>query len=178
MSEGMEGKKLVNISAQLIEELDALSEAVKVTTNITEKKFKETKFPLRFNDKTHRYEWDDKEIRKFYEDSENASRTIYCREVNVDETDNWGLFGYTPGFLYIERKKYEGVKTLNDQASSVGLSIGVDPKTGLGVMNHFDFFPKHKYGYQMIRRTEYPELFNLMCAIFTKRKIGNTKQLG
>lgn len=182
MSEGMEGKTLVDMSAQMIEELNALSDAVASTSNIAEKKFKERKFPIRYNPKSkaklesQKYEWNEDEIRKFYEDPENVSRTVYCKSVNVDELDDLGKFGYTPGFIYIEKKRYEGNKTLADQASSVGLSIGVDPGTGLGVMNHFDYFPKHKFDYQLIRQTEYPEVFAIMCDIFTKKKMGDSQK--
>lgn len=182
MSEGMEGKKPVDISAQMIEELNVLSDTVASTTNIAERKFKERKFPIRYNPESKarfvsdRYEWNEEEIRKFYEDPENAARTVYCKQMNVDETDDWGMFGYTPGFVYIEKKNYESAKTLADQVSAVGLSIGVDPKTGLGLMKHFDYFPRHKFGYQSIRRTEYPEVFDLMCDIFTKKEIQDSSK--
>lgn len=164
----------VDISEQLITELDALLEAEARTVILTEKDFPERKFPIRWNpNKEIWYErvWDEGEVRKFYEDPENISRTIYCKEVNVDELDDWGMFGYTPGFVYIEKVNYKGSRTLADKAASLGLVVAVDPKSGLGIMNHFDYFPKHKFDYTLIRRENDPKLYALMCDIFRVRKL-------
>lgn len=181
MPEGKTHKIPASISDQLIRELEALNEAEATTTIIGEKDFPERKFPIRYNPNSpkqlvsQRYEWDESEIRKFYEDPENVSRTIFCKQINVDELDDWGMFGYTPGFIYIEKKRYEGERTLADKAAGLGLSIAVDPKTGLGVMNHFDYFPKHKFNYQLIRQSEYPEVFKIMTDIFYKRRVEGSQ---
>jgi hypothetical protein len=174
MTEPLDGKRFVDISGQFINELDTLSDAIKSTTVISEKEFKERKFPIKFNYETHNWEWNEDEVRKFYEDPENVSRTIYCKKLNVDETDDWGMSGFTPGFIFLEKINYKGSKTLADHASSVGLSIGTDPKTGLGIMNHFDYFPKNKFDYRMIRKDGERRLFEVMCDIFTKRKIESS----
>lgn len=172
-------KRAVDISGQFITELNAIDEASKITKTITEKEFKERKFPLRYNPNSlsewehQKYEWSEGEIRKFYEDPENVSRTIYCPSVNVDDTDDWGIFGTTEAFIYIEKLNYKGNKTLADQASSLGLSIKIDPKTGLGVLGHGDYFPRHKFECCKIKKSEYPEIFTLMCDIFTKKEIKN-----
>ena len=186
----LHGKVPVDISGQLIQELERLDETKAKTTKLTEKDFPKKEFPIRpdpnakgiqaDNGKWYYnwegYKWNEKEIREFYKDPENISRTIFCRKMNVDELDDWGMFGYEPGFIYIEEVRYKGEKTLADEAASLGLSVAVDPKTGLGVMNHFDYFPKMKFDYQLIRKSEYPEVFEIMCDIFSHKRIGNQGQ--
>jgi len=173
----LKDKVPVDASQQLIDQLDAISDAEKSTTILSEKNFPEKKFPIRYNPNSKKvfvweqYEWNEDEIRKFYEDPENVARTLYCPKVNIDETDDWGMFGYTPSFIYIEKRNYKEQRTLADKAAGLGLSVIKDPKTGLSVMPHFDYFPKHKYDYQLIRQSEYPEVFKIMCDIFSKRKI-------
>ncbi len=154
----------------MIEELNALSQAGQEICAVVEENFKEIKFPLK-NDV-----WSKNEVMKFFEDTSNIHRTIFCKEVNVDEIDDWGMFGYEPDFIFIEKKNYEGARTLADQASLFGLSIARDPKTGLGLMNHFDYFPRHKFEYRVIKRSHDRELFDLLCEIFTKKHLGETKK--
>lgn len=177
--DGPKKKVPVDISDQLINELEALTDAEKTTVKLTERDFPKREFPTKWNpnpDIWYEKEWNEKEIRHFYEDPENVRRTIFCKSINVDETDDWGMFGYTPGFIYIEELNYKGAKTLADKATSLGLSIVVDPKTGLGVMNHFDYFPKHKFEYELIKKSKLPDLFKLMCDIFFHKKISDQEQ--
>jgi hypothetical protein len=173
----LKNKVPVDVSQQFIDQLDAISDAEKSTTILSEKDFPERKFPIRYNPKkvdkwgTGTHEWDEKEIKQFYEDPENLARTLYCPQVNIDELDDWGMFGFTPGFIYIEKRNYKGQRTLADKAAGFGLSVAKDHKTGLSVIPHFDYFPKHKYDYQLIRLSEYPAVFKIMCDIFSKKKI-------
>ncbi len=153
---------------QLIKQLDALNEA-ELSTRVIEKKIKERKFPLRWNNELKLYEWSEGEIKDFYDDPENIRRTIYCQSVNIDETDGWGMFGYTPGFIYIERRNYKGSKTFADRFSALGLSVGVEPITGLSIMSHFDYFPRQKFDYRIIKKTENPEIFAVMCNVFNNK---------
>ena len=168
----------VDVSQQLIDQLDAISDAKESTTILSENDFPERKFPIRYNPKStktwvfEKYEWDEKEIRKFYEDPENIARTVYCPEVNFDQLDDWGMFGFTPSFIYIEKSNYKGRKTLADEAAVLGLSVIKDPKTGLSAIPHFDYFPKMKYNYQLIKKSEYPQVFKIMCDIFSRGKLG------
>jgi len=175
-------KRPIDLSKQTANEFYALGEAEKSTVKLAERDFSERRFPMKYNPKTYKYDWKENEIRNFYEDPENISRTIFCREINVDETDGWGMFGYTPGYIYVEKKRYEGSKTFADEATSFGLSMGFDQKTGLGVMNHFDYFPKYKFEYQLIRKSDQPEIFAIMKDIFNKKgfadKPANRPQLG
>lgn len=182
-SENSKGsKRIIDLSKQTANEFYALDEAAKSTVQVTEKDFPERRFPMKFNPKTYKYDWEEGEIRNFYEDPENIPRTIFCREINVDETDGWGMFGYTPGYIYVEKKRYEGSKTYADEAASFGLSMGFDPKTGLGVMNHFDYFPRYKFEYQLIKKSDQPEIYSIMKDIFNKKGFAensvNKPQLG
>jgi hypothetical protein len=161
----------VNISDQLINDLNALSQAEATMTKIGERDFSKRKMPIKYNTWTCQFEWKEEDIRKFFEDPENVSRTIFCNEINVDMLDDYGAFGYTPGFIFIEEKRYNGNQTLTDRMASAGLSIAVDPKTGLGIMQHFDYFPRNKLEYETVRRRHDPKLFALMADIFTKRRI-------
>jgi hypothetical protein len=161
----------VDVSQQLIDQLNIISDTEASTTILSENDFPETKFPIRYNYETKEYEWNEDEIKKFCVDPENIERTIYCPKVNVDETDDWGMFGFIPGFIYIEKRNYKGQKTLADKAAGLGLSVIKDPKTGLSIIPHFDYFPRHKYDYQLIRQSEYPEVFKIMCDIFSRKKI-------
>lgn len=176
---GPQKRKPVNISEQFIDDLRRLSDAEATTQVLDEKDFPEIKFPIRYNpDKKigYRRVWNEDEVRKFYENPENVRRTIYCRNINVDELDDWGMFGYTPGFIFIEKSRYKGIRTPADRAASVGLSIAVDRQTGLGVMNHFDFFPKYKFEYVLVKKDSDRKLFELMCDIFSVKKMGESGQ--
>ena len=84
------------------------------------------------------------------------------------------MSGYEPGFIYIEGVRYKCASTLADEAATLGLSMATDPGTGLGVMNHFDYFPRHKFDYQLIKKSDYPEVFSIMTDIFTKKNLGDT----
>lgn len=170
----MKDRRFINYSEQLIHQLETMEEVLNSTNESSERNFDERKFPIKYNLIKGKCGWNEQEVRQFYSDPENLVRTIYCKNINVDETDDWGMFGFTPGFIYIEGKKYEGNKTLADQAASLGLSVATDPSIGLGLMNHFDYFPKHKYDYQLIRKSDYPEMFELICEIVIKRKLGNS----
>jgi hypothetical protein len=175
VSEDKKAPGFIDISDQLINELNALDRAEASVVKIDEKKFPKRKMPIKYNPDTCGFDWKEEDIRKFFEDPENVSRTIFCNKVNSDLLDDWGIFGYTPGFIFIEEKNYNGNKTLADRAASTGLSIAVDPKTGLGVMSHFDYFPKHKFEYEVIRQKFDPKLFALMADIFTKRRIESER---
>lgn len=168
----------IDVSQQFIKEIELIDEAKAKTVEFNERDFPERKFPIRYNKGTKRWEWEEEEVRRFYEDPDNVSRTIYCPRVNNDETDDWGMFGYGPGFTFIEKATYKGERSFADQAALLGLSIVVDPKTGLGVMPHNDYFPKNKFERQLIRRYDRPALFGLLCDIFTKRAITSHSQIG
>lgn len=167
----IKNKKPVDISQQVINELEAIDEADKATIEIKEKDIDERHFPLRWNEEKRDYEWDEEEVRAFYEDPANVSRTVYCPEVNVDLLDDWGMFGFEPGFIFIEKVNYKGSVTLADKAASLGLSMAVDPKTGLGVISHYDYFPKRKFDHQIIRKSDYHGLFNVLGDIFTRKRL-------
>ncbi len=152
---------LKNLGQQFLNELNAISETEKETREIVEKDFPDRKFPLGQGEEI---------IRKFYEDESNISRTIFCPEINVDEIDDWGMFGYTPGFIYIESKRYEGSRTLADEASLLGLSTATSP-SGISLISHFDYFPKYEFNYQLIRKSHYPADFEILLKMFGVKRL-------
>jgi hypothetical protein len=95
---------------------------------------------------------------------------VYCPQINVDLTDDWGMFGFEPGFILIKKVNYKGSRTLADKAAGLGLSMAVDPKSGLGVVAHYDYFPRRKFEHQIIRKSDYKGLFSVMSDIFTRKK--------
>jgi hypothetical protein len=163
-------KELVDTSESLIAELEQLREAemkrvVLEDSNLQKKEFPDVKIE----------DWRE-QIEEFYADPENISRTIVCPNINNDLTDDWGMFGYGPGFIYVTGQNYTGETTINDRRSSLGLSIATDPKTGLGFMKHFDDFPRKKYSQRIIQKHDEPELFKLMCDIFNKKSLETSNQ--
>jgi len=165
-------RKVVDLSGIILRDLDALEKTEKIVRRFREFRFPEIKFPVNvWRPEKREWEGHEDEIRRFYEDPKNIERTIFCPKINNDETDDWGMFGFGPGFIFVESRNYRGRKTLTDRMASAGLSLVVDPKTGLGVMPHYDYFPKNKLKHILIRKYDASDLFNLMVDIFSKKRL-------
>jgi len=164
-----------NASEQFLRELEATLQAESAMEKYEEREFSDKDFPLNWSQMNGKEEWSKKDLENFYEDPANRSRTIFSPNMNNDVTDDWGMFGYGPGFIYISGRTYEGSKTLADKAALLGQSLIIDPKTGLGILKHNDYFPKDKYKSVLIRRYEFPRVFDTMCEIFARRKFEAQK---
>ena len=42
--------------------------------------------------------------------------------MRVDETDDWGMFGSEPGYWFVTKSKYKGLRSPNDAAFFTGFS--------------------------------------------------------
>ena len=165
----------VNASEQFLKELEATLQAESATEKYEERDFSDKDFPLNWAQMNGKEKWSKEDLEKFYEDPANRSRTIFSPQMNNDITDDWGMFGYGPGFVYISGRRYEGSKTLADKAALLGLSLISDPKTGLGLLKHNDYLPRDKYKLTRITRYEFPKVFNAMCEIFARKKFEAEK---
>ncbi|MFA6184854.1 MAG: hypothetical protein WCT51_03095 [Candidatus Shapirobacteria bacterium] len=104
------------------------------------------------------------ELKEFFT-PEMVSRLIKCPKINIDETDDWGMFGYEPGYFFICGIKYKGDKTLNDMALLNGMTLkNSTTKTGYEIteISHADSFPRNKYIYQTITVEKTPKTFTFL----------------
>jgi hypothetical protein len=104
------------------------------------------------------------ELGAFFRDTPGAAeRLIVCNQINVDLTDDWGMFGYEPGFLFVCGKNYTGASTFNDATFMTELAAGPSITTESGgsipVLNHYDSFPRTKFDAQFITPGRTPQTY-------------------
>ncbi len=101
-------------------------------------------------------------LREFFT-PEVIQRLAYCPQINRDETDDWGMFGYEPGYIFVCGTAYEGARSFNDQAVLMGKRGDDKIKTASGVeiyvIPHYDFFPRHKFINQKVTAERTPKTF-------------------
>lgn len=111
--------------------------------------------------RSHIIEPSEEVLREFFT-PENIQRLIYCPQINNDELDGWGMFGYAPGYIFVIGREYEGERSLNDRAMLSGSSFkNVKTKTGKEVLtiSHYDYFPQMKFSKQLITMARAPKTF-------------------
>ena len=129
---------------------------------------------------TYGQDWDeptDTELDGFFGEHPDAwERVIACPQINRDSLDDWGIYGYLPGFIYVKGVKYKGAKSLNDMAflgRQQGEDVDSDPvlasagfkhrRTALGqnmwTIDHYDFFPRYKLDGVTITSESHPSTF-------------------
>lgn len=109
----------------------------------------------------------------FKERPEATERLIYCPQINVDETDGWGMFGYEPGYLFLVSKLYTGKRTLADETFLRNvMSNPLETPSGITIMqlSHYDFFPVHKYRAQVLKASDTPSTY-----AYIKRMLNTPK---
>lgn len=103
------------------------------------------------------------EVLKEFFTSEVIQRLAYCPQINRDETDDWGMFGYEPGYIFVCGTNYEGTRNFNDLAALSGKTGSDKLKTASGVeiyaVPHFDFFPRKKFTTQKVTAERTPRTF-------------------
>lgn len=103
----------------------------------------------------------EEELKEFFT-PENIQRLIYCPQINIDELDGWGMFGYEPGYIFINKRHYEGIRNLNDQLMFEG-KRGDTKSTRSGhkilTISHYDHFPQGKFAKQLLTLSRTPKTF-------------------
>lgn len=93
---------------------------------------------------------------------EVIQRLIYCPQINRDMTDDWGMFGYEPGYIFVCERRYEGAHTLADEGMlKVITTEMIKTASGVELMTipHYDYFPRHKFITQEITAERTPKTF-------------------
>ena len=107
-------------------------------------------------------------LRKFFT-PEVIQRLAYCPKINRDETDDWGMFGYEPGYIFVCGTAYEGARSFNDQAALIGKRGDDKIKTASGVeiytIPHYDFFPRRKFINQKVTAERTPKTFAFLRSL-------------
>lgn len=86
-------------------------------------------------------------------------------------TDDWGMFGYEPGYIFIYGRRYDGKRTLNDamilhRMSITGIRITKDNKITIPIIPNYDFFPRYKFYTQEITEERTPDTFAYIDGLF------------
>ena len=112
----------------------------------------------------------------FFKDHPEATdRLLYCPEVNVDELDSWGMFGYEPGYIFIVSRIYEGNKNLADKVFlPTAMGNPLETPSGITIMQypHYDFFPVHKYRTQILKESDTPRTYAYINRMLNTPKPG------
>jgi len=104
------------------------------------------------------YTWvDDKAFEEFFRETVNVQRLLYCPSINVDLTDDMGMFGYEKGFIFIEATQREGLNCFNDQHFLQGQTLERLGK--IYRIRSYDYFPRGKYQHELVTETRQPFLY-------------------
>ena len=111
------------------------------------------------------HEPSEEELKKFFT-PEVLQRIIYCPKINVDLTDDWGMFGYEPGYIFVCKNRYKGFRTFSDQFFFKGRSTQntITTKEGVEILvvPHYDAFPRAKFQSQTITQGRTPKTFEFL----------------
>lgn len=91
-------------------------------------------------------------VRAFLTREVMASRLLFCPSINNDMTDDWGMFGYSPGFIFLSARIKDFETTPATELWERGQIDAVIEIGGtlLRAIPHFDFFPKGMFEYSLI----------------------------
>ena len=108
------------------------------------------------------------EVLKEFFTPDAVQRLVYCPQINRDMTDDWGMFGYEPGYLFVCGRNYEGAHTLADEGVLKAITTEMI-KTASGVelmtIPHYDYFPRHKFMTQGVTAERTPRTFAFLRKI-------------
>lgn len=108
----------------------------------------------------------EEEMKKFFTPEVISQRMIFCPEINVDSTDDWGIFGYEPGFIFIQGAQNKGIHCLNDLAWAKGTSLKM-AGASIFILSHYDFFPRNKFSNVLITSSRHKKIYD-----FLKEELG------
>ncbi len=98
-------------------------------------------------------------LHEFFTSEVMSQRLILCPEINRDMTDDWGIFGFEPGFIFVCSLAHEGEHCFNDFFWKTNQSLSWDPVTKLPILPHYDCFPRRKFHSQEITQERTPRTF-------------------
>ena len=128
-------------------------------------------------------------LREFFTSEVMTQRLFYCPSINRDLTDDWGIFGYEPGFIFLCGSRYEGAKTIADEnflrrtnMITAGSELSetdralleafggvpnwarlISPRgVSIGFIDHYDFFSRTKLITQEITPSRTPRTFEYL----------------
>lgn len=155
-----------------IEKMDQPPISVQETSVSTPGKEVETpkmphlEFP--FNSKK---EYSEAEVEAFFTDEILSERVLYIPTINRDLTDHFGMFGYEPGFVFIEGinpQRGEEAKNLNEYAWLNGLSTK-ETNTPVHYMEHWDSFPYKKFDFTIITPGSHLPIYQKIYEFLVKK---------
>lgn len=101
----------------------------------------------------------DEEMKDFFTPDIVSKRLIYCQKINIDQTDDWGMFGYEEGFIFIETLRRTGEHCFNDSCWNSGESVRESKEYDILEIPHYDFFPRAKFDFVIITKSRLPMVF-------------------
>ena len=119
------------------------------------------KIPFSWSKDHNIIEPSEEELREFFT-PEVVQRLVYCPQINRDMTDDWGMFGYEPGYIFVGSRNYEGAQTLADEGmlkAKTTEMIKTASGAELMIIPHYDYFPRHKFSTQEVTVERTPRTF-------------------
>jgi len=101
-----------------------------------------------------------------------SQRLILCPKINRDMTDDWGMFGFEPGFIFVCGLAREGERCFNDFFWKTNQSLSWDPVTRLPILPHYDYFPRRKFHSQEITQERTPRTFTFLFQLVKQRRVS------
>ena len=114
------------------------------------------------------HEPSEEELKKFFT-PEVLQRIIYCPKINIDLTDDFGMFGYEPGYIFVCKSRHKGFQSFSDQFFLEGRTtqntIATKEGVEILVVPHYDVFPRAKFQSQTITQRRTPKTFEFLNKI-------------
>ncbi len=111
------------------------------------------------------HEPSEEDLEKFFT-PEVLQRIIYCPKINVDLTDDAGMFGHEPGYIFVCKSRYKGFRSFSDQFFFEGRTTQntITTKEGVEILAipHYDVFPRAKFQTQTITQRRTPKTFEFL----------------
>lgn len=105
----------------------------------------------------------------FRDNPEAPGRVLFCSEINNDLTDDWGHFGYSPGFIFICGARYGEARTLSDHTFLENIShqqIVTPSGHTVPVLAHYDLFPRGGLRHQIVNPQRAPVTFAYLTELY------------
>ncbi len=123
----------------------------------------------------------EEELRAFFTREVIETRLIACAQMNRDETDDWGIYGYEPGFIFIQKGEVfqRQPQTINEKEWASGRTLTLHETRGgynVPTMGHKDLFPRSagELMVQEIRESNTPKTYKFLCTLLTGSEIHPT----
>lgn len=100
---------------------------------------------------------------------EMIRRLVVCPQINIDLIDDWERFGHEPGYFFICKRNYKGVKRLSDLGILKGNAIRyITMPNGQKLMwaPNWATYPHYKYLVQVITSRRTPRTYAFLEGLF------------